>query len=192
MALFSGQLSYVRYAAEDAAEDISNEFVLARLQANAFHDLDLLSLKDRSLGWVSAENMALAAFDDLRWAKGPYLVFALRIDERRVPPLAMKAAYLREEIKQLKATGQERLSRRDRDALKEQVRQSLIKKSLPVPSLYELCWTPSQRTVLFFSTSKKANDEFTHFFYRSFDIRLNRPEPASPASAEHRLVSAER
>jgi len=192
MALFSGQLSYVRYTTEDPAEKILNEFVLERLQANAFQDLDVLSLKDRSLGWVSAENMAIAAFDDLHFAKGPYLVFALRIDERRIPPLAMKAAYLREEISHQKATGQERLSRRDKDRLKEQVRQNLIKKTLPVPALYEVCWIPSKRTVLFLSTSRKANDEFILFFYRSFDIRLTRPEPAGPAAVEQRLVSAGR
>lgn len=189
MALFSGSLSYVRYTSDDPAEKDLNTFVLARLQANAFRDIDAPSLKDRAIGWVSAENMASAFFDDFHFARGPYLVFALRIDERRIPPLAMKAAFLREEINYKKATGRQRLGKRDKDMLKEQVWQSLIKKSLPVPYLYETCWSPANRTVLFFSTSRRANDEFMQFFYRSFDVRLTRYEPAGHEESEPRLLT---
>ena len=61
------------------------------------------------------ENMASAFFDDLHFAKDPYMAVSLRIDTRRIPPLTLKAALLREEMSYKKHTNKERLSRKEKE-----------------------------------------------------------------------------
>jgi len=181
MGLYSGTASYVRYKIIDTPPDQIKEFVLQRLKDFAFRDLDPGSLSEKAIGWVSAENMASIHFDDMHFVKEPYLVFSLRIDTRRIPAMTMKAALLREELKLKKATGRELLRKKEKEDLREQVRQSLVKKSLPLPTVYDVCWNYARDTVLFFSCSNSANDEFTQFFYRSFELKLMRLAPTGLA-----------
>lgn len=172
MGLFTGTVSYVRYRAQDKISDNIKDVALEKLKEFSFKEIDPLSLSQKTIGWVSAENMASTFFDDLHFAKEPYLVFALRIDVRRIPALTVKAALLREEIKYKKSTGLERLNKKDKEALKDQVLQNLTKKTLPTPAVYDVCFNIATDSVLFFSNSLHANEEFVGFFYRTFDIKL--------------------
>jgi hypothetical protein len=96
MGLYSGSASYVRYRLIDDPPERVKEFALEKLKEFCFREIETGTLNEKSAGWVSAENMASTFFDDLHFSKGPYIVFSLRIDVRRVPGLAMKAAMLRE------------------------------------------------------------------------------------------------
>lgn len=183
MGLYTGSASYVRYRlAEDQPKEIK-EFALEKLKQFCFREIETGSLNEKASGWVSAENMASTFFDDLHFCKEPYLAFSLRIDVRRVPGLAMKAALLREEIKYKKNTGLEAIRKKDRDLLKDQVRQDLVRKSLPAPVLFDVCWNTVTGEVLFFSTSGSANEEFAVWFLRSFGLKLQRLLPYDLAGA---------
>lgn len=183
MGLYTGSASYVRYRlAEDQPKDIK-AFALEKLKQFCFREIETGSLNEKASGWVSAENMASTFFDDLHFSKEPYLVFSLRMDVRRVPGLAMKAALLREEIKYKKSTGQEVLRKKDRELLKDQVRQDLVRKSLPGPALFDVCWNTVTGEVLFFSISAAANEEFALWFLRSFGLKLQRLLPYDLAGA---------
>jgi DNA recombination-dependent growth factor C len=177
MGLYSGSASYIRYKVEGEVLGSLKETVLLRLQECSFKELDGLSGRDRTIGWVSAENMASISFDDLHFAKDPYIAISLRIDTRRIAPLTLKAALLREEMIFKKQTNKERLSRKEKDLIKEQVKNSLMKKALPVPVLYDVCWNTTTGILLFFSVNKKANAEFMDFFLSTFELAL---APLSP------------
>lgn len=181
MGLYSGTASYVRYTLHDEAPTDIKGFALRALKDFSFHEIDAGSLSEKAIGWVSAENMASVGFDDFHFVKEPYFVFSLRIDTRRVPAMTMKAALLREELRLKKATGREMLRKKEKEDLREQVRQTLIKKSLPVPAVYDVCWNFSTNAVLFFSCSTAANDAFTQFFLRSFELKLVRLLPVERA-----------
>jgi DNA recombination-dependent growth factor C len=177
MGLYSGAASYVRYRIADEVPEQVKDFTLRKLKEFSFREIDAGSLHEKATGWISAENMASVNFDDLHFVKEPYLVFSLRIDTRRVPGMTMKAVLLREELKLKKATGREALKKKEKEDLREQVRQSLTKKALPTPAVYDVCWNFSNDTVLFFSCSGSANDEFVQFFLRSFGLKLVRLVP---------------
>jgi DNA recombination-dependent growth factor C len=183
MGLYSGSASYIRYKITGEPPENIKQLTLLKLKEFSFKELDQLSTREKSIGWVSAENLASVMFDDYHFSKDPYCVFSLRIDTRCIPPLALKAALLRDEMKFKKSTGKEKLAKRDKDSLKEQVKDSLMKKVLPCPDLYDVCWNTSTGIVLFFSTSKKANMEFMDFFYASFDLQLTPLSPLELASA---------
>jgi hypothetical protein len=47
-----------------------------------------------------------------------------------------------------------------------------MKKALPIPVLYDVCWNTATGILLFFSTNKKANAEFMDFFLSTFELTL--------------------
>lgn len=177
MRIYSGLASYVCYKVNGDLPANLNEAVLAKLKEFSFQEPDHTIPREKSIGWVSAENMASTFFDDLHFSKGQYLAFSLRIDTRKVPPLAFKAALLKEEVKFQEATGKARLSIKEKEKLKDQVKSSLMKRSLPSPALYDVCWNTATGMLIFFSTSKTANAEFMDFFCASFELSLT---PMSP------------
>lgn len=172
MGVYSGQLSYIRYKTFGDFPDNLKGFVLERLKRFSFEEIDPASLAEKAVGWVNAENMARSFFDDFGFAKSQYFVFSLRIDERRIPALTKKAEILKKEEELKKNTGRERLSKQDRDMIKEQVSQSLIKKALPSAAVFDICWNSQTMELLFFNTGRKINDTFTDFFKRCFDCRI--------------------
>jgi DNA recombination-dependent growth factor C len=182
MGLFTGSISYVRYTIQDAVSENVKDVTLQKLKEFSFKEIDPISLSEKTMGWVSAENMASTFFDDLHFSKGPYLVFSFRIDVRRIPALTQKAAMLREEIKYKKDTGKEQLFKKEKDMLRDEVYQALIKKMIPTPSIYDVCWNTSDGSVLFFSNSLKANEEFISYFHRSFDLKLSTLIPTGLAA----------
>jgi DNA recombination-dependent growth factor C len=180
--LFSGSASYIRYRVTGDVPGAVKPFALEKLQWHAFHEIDPGTLTDKSIGWVSAENMSLTKFDDMHFAKDPYLVFSLRIDTRRIPPIALKAAVLREELTAKEQIGRERLNKKQKMDIREEQMQRLLKRVLPLPAVYDVCWNTGAGEVLFFSTSKKANEEFVAFFFRAFDLKLKAKTPAALAA----------
>ena len=183
MGLYTGSISYTRYTIEGNCPDDIKKMALNKLNQFSFREIDPMSLKEKSTGWVSAENIASTFFEDLHFLKEPYMAFSMRIDTRRIPPLAMKAALLMGEIKYKKATGMERLKKTDKDMIRDEAWQRLIKRALPSPAVYDVCWNMTTGSVLFFSNNAKTNDEFVEFFHRTFDIKLL---PLSPEGAvEH-------
>ena len=178
MGLLSGSASYIRYRITGDVPKAVKPFTLEKLQWHAFHEIDPGTLTDKSIGWVSAENMSLTKFDDMHFAKDPYLVFAMRVDTRRIPPIALRAAVLREEIKVKEQAGRERINKKQKMELREEQTQRLLKKVLPLPAVYDVCWNTGADEVLFFSTSKKANEDFVAFFFRAFDLKLKAKTPA--------------
>jgi len=188
--LLSGSASYIRYRVTGDVPEAVKPFALEKLQWHAFHEIDPGTLTDKSIGWVSAENMSLTKFDDMHFAKDPYLVFAMRVDTRRIPPIALRAAVLREELKAKEKTGYERLNKKHKMEIREEQTQRMLQKVLPLPAVYDVCWNIGADEVLFFSTSKKANEEFVAFFFRAFDLKLKAKTPAVLA-AEVRPDSAE-
>jgi hypothetical protein len=61
--------------------------------------------------------------------------------------------------------------------IKERVRTELMRKSIPVPSVFDLCWNLSQSTLLFFSTNKKAHAVLEDFFSDSFGLLIRQQIP---------------
>jgi len=176
--LLSGSASYIRYRITGDVPEAVKPFALEKLQWHAFHEIDPGTLTDKSIGWVSAENMSLTKFDDMHFSKEPYLVFAMRVDTRRIPPIALRAAVLREELKAKETSGYDRINKKQKMEIREEQTQRLLKKVLPLPAVYDVCWNTGASEVLFFSTSKKANEDFVAFFFRAFDLKLKAKTPA--------------
>jgi DNA recombination-dependent growth factor C len=171
MGLLTNSASFVRFSVEgEPPADIWN-FVAERIAGHAFRDIDD-NYDERSVGWVSPLNMFDSEFASSPYAVGDYVVLSLRIDERKVPPAALKKFAMKEEDRIKRERQIPKLSRDHRNEIKDSVRLMLLKRAVPIPAVYDLAWSLADNTVLFFSTSQKAIGEVEEFFKESFDLHL--------------------
>jgi DNA recombination-dependent growth factor C len=171
MGLLTNSASFVRFSVEGDPPDNFWDFVGERITKNAFRDIDD-SFDERSIGWVSCLSMFDSEFEASPYAAGDYVVLSLRIDERKVPAAGLKKFTLKEEERVKRERQIPKLSRDHRNDIKESIRLMLLKRAIPLPSVYDLVWNLSDNTVLFFSTSQKAIGELEEFFKESFDLHL--------------------
>ncbi len=179
MGFLSASTGLTRYRLpDDVGDDVLSDVQL-RLKRFAFVDIDQ-SMEERSFGWVCFDDLL-----DAEWAtavpeKGPYLAFSLRLDTRRIPPAVFKKHWmiaLRERMAQLAQEGKKFLSKDQKTELRDQVRQRLMMRSLPIPAVFDVVWSVRDNRVYLATTNTKIRVLFEELFTRTFEAEL---EPLTP------------
>ena len=171
MGLLSRTSTFVRYSVEGQLPDNFRDFAAERIAQFSFQDIDD-TFDEYSIGWVAVDNMFDSGFAHASYAVGDQVVLSLRIDERKVSKTLLKKFSLKEEERLKKERQIPRLSRSQCVQIKEDIRLQLVKKALPVPSVYELSWNLANNTVLFFSISSKAQSILEDFFKECFGLTI--------------------
>ena len=171
MGLLSRSTTFVRYEVEGNLPENFWDFAAQRISEFSFRDIDD-TFDEYSIGWVSIENMFDSSFAYGSYAVGDYIVLSLRIDERKVSKTLLQKFSLKEEERIKKEKQVPRLSRSHRVRIREDIRLQLVKKSLPVPTVYDLCWNLADSTLLFFSTNTKAQSVLEDFFKECFGLTI--------------------
>lgn len=171
MGVLSGSTSFMRFSVEGELPEPFWDFVAERVAGHSFQDIDD-SLEEYSIGWVSVANMFDAEFSYASYAAGDYVVLSLRVDERKVSSAVLKKCVLKEEERIKRERQIPKLSRSARLEIKERVRTELVRKSVPVPAVYDVVWSLSHGTVLFFTTNKKAMVLLEEFFKETFGLSI--------------------
>lgn len=188
MGLLSGTSSFVRYTVEGDLPENFWDFVAERIASFSFKDIDD-TFDEYSIGWVSVLNMFDSEFAYGSYRVGDYIVLGMRVDERKVAPAVLKKFCLKEEERVKKERQVPKLSRPHRQEIKENMRLMLLKRAVPVPAVYDLCWNLADSTLLFFATGNKAQATLEDFFKETFGLRITLQIPYT--SAEHLLEAGE-
>ncbi len=188
MGFISGSASFVRFGVEGDLPDNLWDFIAERVSAFSFEDIDD-TYDEYSIGWVSVLNMFDSDFEYGSYANGDYVTLTLRVDERKVSPAILKKFCLKEEERVKKEKQIPKISRTVKSEIKERMRVELMRKSIPIPAVYDLCWNLSDSTLLFFSTNKKAHTVLEDFFKETFGLLLMQQVPY--ITAEHLLTEEE-
>lgn len=172
MGLISGSGSFTRYIVENELEQNFMETLSEKIAPYLFRNLDENSLDGRSMGWVNIMDMFDNRFSGLEFLKEPYITMTLRIDERKIPPTALKQHCLEAENRIKDQEDLEFLSRTRRSDIKEAVNLRLLKRAIPVARTYDMIWNYTTGIVLFGGTNNKLCDEFAKLFLQTFDFQL--------------------
>ena len=187
MGFVSGSASFIRFGVEGELPSNTLEFIADRIASFSFRDIDD-NMDEYSIGWVSVMNMFDAGFRYASFMNGDYVTVTMRIDERKVSPAILKK-FVQKEEERIKAEKQiPKISRTLKAEIKERVQTELIRKAIPIPSVFDLCWNLSESTVLFFTTNKKIHAVLEDFFKDCFGLLLVQQIPY--VTAEH-LLDAE-
>ena len=171
MGLLSNSAPFVRFSVEGDMPPNFWDFAAERIARHAFRDIDD-NYEEYSIGWVSVMNMFDSEFAYASYAAGDNIVLSMRIDERKVAPAVLKKFCTKEEERIKKERQIPKLSRGQKIEIKENMTLMLIKRAVPVPAIYDLCWNLADNTVLFFSTSTKAQAALEDLFKETFDLHL--------------------
>jgi hypothetical protein len=190
MGLLSGSASFTRFTVEGEVPENFWDFVAQRVTEHSFQDIDD-TIDEYSVGWVSVADMFDSEFAFSSYAAGDYVVLSMRVDERKVSPAVLRKFTAKEESRLKQEQGVRRLSRSVRLEIKERIRAEMVRKSPPIPAVYDLCWNLSNNTLLFFSNSRKALALLEDLFRETFELSLimqipwnNALQLTDPATAE--------
>jgi len=176
MGFINGSASFVRFSVEGELPENSLDYIADRVIAFSFRDIDD-TYDEYSIGWVSVLNMFDSQFQYASYAAGDYITLTLRVDERKVSPAILKKFVQKEEERVKLEKQVPKLGRAQKVEIKERIRTELMRKAIPIPVVYDLCWSLSESTLYFFSTNKKAHAVLEDFFKESFGLLLRQQIP---------------
>jgi recombination associated protein RdgC len=191
MGLLSPSVTVARYAIQEKIDGPIIETVHNALCKQSFQEIENRS-ESKSLGWTSFETSFKPNFEDSSFLVGAYMVFALRIDKKTVPPKLLKKHYSLAVEKKLADTGREYLSRNEKEIIREHVLNNLLIRIPAVPDIYDVIWNYEESYAWFFSGTKAANEEFESLFLKSFKISAIRLFPYTEADLVANLSDSER
>ncbi len=193
MGILSTSVSLTRYRVDgngDSSQSIT-EMVEKSLKKNAFPEI-VDEASEMIIGWTSFETPYMADFEQSSFIIGPYFIFSLRIDKKKLPSKVVKKHCAIEAAKRLKEGDREFLSSHEKKQIKENVINTLMLKVPAVPDIFDVIWDWENNTVWFFTTQKVANEELETLFLKSFDLTLVRLFPYTMAELTSDLSSQQK
>ena len=191
MGLLSSRISITRYKVSGQLDGSVHETVYQGLKQHAIPKIEDNG-SEAIVGWTSFENPYAPNFEGYSFVFGAYMVFAMRIDKKSIPPKLIQKHYALEIAKHLADTGRHFLSGNKKKAVKEHVVNTLNRRIPATPNVYDLAWHYQEASLWFFSNLKSANEAFETFFIKSFGLQLIRLFPYTTADLIAGLSSGER
>jgi len=191
MGLLSSRISITRYKVSGQLDGSVHETVYQVLKQHAMPKIEDDG-SEAIVGWTSFENPYAPNFEGYSFVFGAYMVFAMRIDKKSIPPKLIQKHYALEIAKHLADTGRHFLSGNEKKAIKEHVVNTLNRRIPATPNVYDLAWHYQEASLWFFSNLKSANEAFETFFIKSFGLQLIRLFPYTTADLIAGLSSGER
>ena len=191
MGLLSASNSITRYRVEGQLKKPILETVATGLKKNVISEIDDHA-SEKAVGWTSFETPYQPDFNGSTYTYGTYLVFALRIDKKRIPAKVIKKHFMIESARRLSDSGRQYLSRNEKQTIKDLVIDRLNIKVPATPNVYDIIWNYEDSVLWFFSNLKAANEELETLFLKSFDLSLIRIIPYTAAQLNSGLSDTEK
>ncbi|WP_316347243.1 recombination-associated protein RdgC [Desulfuromonas acetoxidans] len=170
MGLLSNTVSISQFdVVGDFPEGDLAQWVGEKLAEHAFSSIEN-SAEELALGWVELDDFQAMEFSDpSSWWRDDYVAFTLRRDQRRLPSALVKGELQREQQRFLAENPTyQRVPKDKNDELKELVRNRLLVRVLPSPSLMDVVWNLRTGRLTFASVSTRAMDDLTDLFQKTF------------------------
>jgi recombination associated protein RdgC len=189
--ILSASVSITRYAVEGDLKGQFIDTVLDGLKKNTISEIDQEAL-EMTAGWTSTNKPYFPDFDGSSFVVGPYFIFSLRMDSKKVPSKVIQKYVAMEITKKLNESGREYLSREEKKMIKDNITNMLYRRVPAVPDIYDIIWNYEARQVLFFSNRKVANETVETLFLKSFSLTLVRMFPYTSALFETGLSDSQK
>ena len=180
MGAFSGPITASAYRVQGIPGDwpkVFEEMTRAR-----FKELKPGTEKDKSIGWVLADDPFSADFSLATLFRGETLLLAIRMDVLSLPGGQLKLHVEKAVAERLKKDGRDRLNRKEQEELAEEVRFDLMNRMIPTIKLAELVWNTDSGRAWFFSRAATMVQPFEELFTETFGLRLLPDTPYTVAA----------
>jgi len=180
MGLLSSRMSITRYQVTGQLDGSVHETVYQGLKQHSIPKIEDDS-SEATVGWTSFETPYAPDFEGYSFVFGAYMLFALRIDKKSIPPKLIQKHYALNTSKHLADTGRRFLSGNEKKAIKENVINTLARRIPAVPNVYDLVWEYDSASLWFFTNLKAMNEALETLFVKSFNLQLIRLVPYTAA-----------
>lgn len=191
MGLLSSRMSITRYKVKGQLTGSVHETVYQGLKQHAIPKIED-DIAEAIIGWTSFDFPFEPDFEGYSFVFGTYMVFALRIDKKSIPPKLIQKHYALYVARRLADTGRHYLSGNEKKSIKDHVVNTLIHRIPATPYVYELVWEYDTASLWFFSNLKAANEALETFFFKTFNLQLIRLFPYTTADLLAGLSDQER
>lgn len=198
MGALQGNLTYKLFYVDGEIEDFQafQAELVARVQHRAFAPLDPDEEDEERTGWVPVETPLVVEFDLHKVLYDHFINLTMRQDKYAVPGGLLRAHIAKAErdlLDQKRAqdptNARTRLSKYERDEVRDNVNRQLKRQSLPKMSVLDMSWDLRSKRVRFWSQSNKMCELFQGLFEDTFGLKL---VPANPyINALHAGLSPE-
>jgi recombination associated protein RdgC len=171
MGLKKGAFSFSRFRVSSPLSGNFAELFDEKIKSFAFRDFFPVN-EEKSLGWTGLQNILDRSFSYAAHSLGDYRVFSLRIDRKTIPPALLRLRFLEAEQDMLAGRETKKLFKEEKEALRDGLRQDLLKQAPPVPSLLDVCWSLSKGMIFFSSHAEKVLQDFQDVFRETFGIDI--------------------
>jgi recombination associated protein RdgC len=134
-----------------------------------------------AIGWCVIERPFDLDFQPDRIFYDRFVQLGFRVDKWKIPGVLMKSQVADEEQRMLSRAGREKLTRAEKEDIKLRVISRLRKKILPTSRAFDVLWDLDAGTVLFFTHSARATEEFAALFQTTFGLELQTDSPYAAA-----------
>ncbi len=138
-----------------------------------------------STGWVELDNYDCSEFLSTSscW-RDHHFCFTLRQDRRRIPAALLKRQIIQLSEEFLAAHPNFKyVPKAEKEQIRDQARSSLLVRTLPSPSFYDVIWDTEKQLLRFCSLGQNTIDSFQGLFHQTFPgLRLQLYHPVARAS----------
>lgn len=175
MSLIGGAATYTRFRVEGELPINYRQAFLQALRDRAHQEIDPETDDERTIGWVTLDDSTDVDFTDDKvfFQGGMVLTVALRVDTLRVPPAQLTAHLRQAERDYASAMGLSKLTKRDKEEVKERVVAALRRRILPTSKVFQMLWDTHANVVRFESHTPGLLDEFMGLFQDTFGLKLS-------------------
>ena len=191
MGLLSSRISVTRYKVDGRLDGPVHETVYQSLKQRSIPNIEDDG-SEAIIGWTSFDNPYAPDFEGYSFVFGAYMVFALRVDKKSIPPKLVRKHCAIEAAKRLAVTDRSYLSANEKKTIKEHVVLTLSRRIPATPNVFDLVWNYQEASVWFFSNLKSANEALETLFIKSFGLHLIRLFPYTTADLIAGLSDGER
>ncbi|WP_319764448.1 recombination-associated protein RdgC [Maridesulfovibrio sp.] len=141
----------------------------------SFEDIDELSHIEKSTGTVVFEDYRSTGFGPGNVEFGEYVVFSVRIDERKIPGAALNKQVedaIDKEMVEAKKEGKNFISRDRKREIKEQVKLRLRAHTVPTPKVADVWWNTKTNLLFLTDKSKGFVEALDDVFRTAFGTRF--------------------
>ncbi|MCA8970156.1 MAG: recombination-associated protein RdgC [Planctomycetes bacterium] len=169
--------SFVRFFVEGSLPDVQSEEFFEALSNQRFRSIENAASEETSVGWVAPSDPSGQDFlrDDI--LLGDYVRLRIRIDKKKLPA-AWLAIHMAAE---LRAREGQKISAREKKAIKADIEDRVLPRTLPSVSFVEVVLVPHDSLVLLFSSSAAAGAECAKLMHKTFGVSVVEVDPTSLA-----------
>lgn len=168
MGALRGSIGYAKFHVRgDLPEHFVDKFAES-VRLRAFRPLVPADEDEQRAGWCSIHHPFDLELEHAKIYANEYLNLGLRIDRWRIPSAVLKAHLADAEALRLEQTGQQKLSKSQREDVRFVVVRKLREQFIPAMRVVDLSWNLNSGVVRFFSHSSTVHDTLTELFETTF------------------------